>query len=158
MIKRVTAAAVLVVAATVVTGAASAGHSAAMQRIEITFPKTDSDSFVLTPLAPGPIQRDSGNSSACCWSRRFYRRDGQEVEVDNPLKTFVGQRGTFTWRAQISFLDASHGYYVLDGTWKIVSGTGAYKHLTGHGRIAGIDNPGDLEGPQRVDGFLSLGG
>jgi predicted thioesterase len=31
---------------------------------------------------------------------------GQAVEVDNPLKTFVGKRGTFTWRAQIFFLDA----------------------------------------------------
>jgi hypothetical protein len=158
MSSRLLAAAVIVVAVAAVTGSASAGHASALQRVAISFPATNTDSFVLTPLASGPITRDSGSSTACCWSRRFFTRDGQNVEVDNPLKTFVGKRGTFSWRAQISFLNAGHGYYILDGTWKIVSGTGAYKHLTGHGRLAGINGPGDVDGATRAEGLLSLGG
>lgn len=158
MVRRLFATAALVVVATVVTGAASAGHASSLQRIALTFPAANTDTFVLTPLASGPIARDAGTSTDCCWSRRFFKRDGQQVEVDNPLKTFVGKKGTFTWRAQISFLAAGHGYYVLDGTWKIVRGTGAYKHLTGHGRLAGIDDPGDTGGPTRAEGLLSLGG
>jgi hypothetical protein len=158
MVTKFLATAVLVVAATVVTGAASAGHTVALQRIAISFPKGSTDAFVLTPLAAGPIKRDSGSSSACCWTQRFFQRDGQAIEVDNPLHTFVGKRGTFTWRAQVSFLNAGHGYYAMDGTWKIVRGTGAYKHLTGHGRLAGVDDPGDIVELFRAEGLLSLGG
>jgi len=158
MYRKLMAAVALVVAAAVITGMASASHTAALQRIAISFPKGSTDSFVLTPLTSGSIQRDAGSSSACCWTRRFYKRDGQEVEVDNPLKTFVGKLGTFEWRAQVSFVDAGNGYSVSTGTWKIVGGTGAYKHLGGHGRLAGIDNPGDLQGTLHAEGLVSLGG
>ena len=41
---------------------------------------------------------------------------------------FSGSHGTFTLRGQLLF--SSRG---LNGTWQIVSGTGAYEDITGHG-------------------------
>jgi hypothetical protein len=159
MFRKLLAAAALVGAAAIVTGGASASHTAALQRIAISFPKGNVDSsFVLTPLASGPVKRDSGSSSACCWGRRFFQRDGQAVEVDNPLKTFVGKRGTFEWRAQVSFFDSGSGYYVSTGAWKIVGGTRVYKKLAGHGRLAGIVDPADQEVTLRAEGLLYFRG
>jgi hypothetical protein len=115
-----------------------AGPTSAQQRIAITSPNGNSNAFVLTPLTPGPIVRDSGTASNCCITPRFIHRDGQSIEIDNPTKSFIGRRGTFVWRAQIEWVNLDHGYSVGTGTWKIVLGTGAYKHLEGHGRLAVI--------------------
>jgi len=159
MYRKLLATAALVGATAVVAGVASAGHTSALQRIAISFPKGTTDSFVLAPLASGPIKRDSGSMSACCWGQRYFKQDGEAIEIDNPLATFVGKQGTFTWRAQVSFIDSGSGYYVSTGTWKIVGhGTGAYKHLTGHGRLAGITGPGDQDFALHAEGLLSLGG
>jgi len=131
------AAAALGLTAAFVTGVAIAGHAAAAaERVAITSPHGNSDLFVLTPLAPGPIARDAGTATACCWTRRFIRRDGQSIEINNPLRTFTGKHGTFTWRAQIGWVDLDSSDSIGTGTWKIVRGTGAYAHLEGHGRIA----------------------
>lgn len=158
MYRKLLATGALVVAAAIVTGVASAGHSTALQRIAISFPKGTTDSFVLVPFASGPIKRDSGSMSACCWGQRYFKQDGEAIEVDNPLATFVGKRGTFEWRAQVSFINSGSGYFVNTGTWKIVGGTGAYKHLTGHGRLAGITDPNDQSFTLHAEGLLSLGG
>jgi len=131
------AVAALGVAAAIATGIATAGHAAAAaERVAITSPHGNSDLFVLTPLAPGPIARDAGTATACCWTPRFIRRDGQSIEINNPLRTFTGKHGTFTWRAQIGWVDLDSSDSIGTGTWKIVRGTGAYAHLEGHGRIA----------------------
>jgi hypothetical protein len=152
------AAAALGVAAAVVTGIATAGHTAAKERVAITSPHGNSAIFVLNPLTPGRIVRDSGTATSCCWTRRFIRRDGQSIEINNPIRTFTGKRGTFSWRAQIGWVDLDSGYSIGTGTWKIVRGTGAYTHLEGHGRIAIISGPSDQGVANRAEGLLDLGG
>src|SRR4051812_7320580 len=117
MHRKLSAAATLFVVAVVLTGAATAGGTAAAQRVAITSPHGNSTGFVLTPLTAGPIVADSGTATACCWTRRLIRRDGQSIEIDNPLRTFEGKHGTFTWRAQIQWIDVDSGYSVGTGTW-----------------------------------------
>jgi hypothetical protein len=145
------AAAALGLAAAIVTGTATAGHTAAAERVAITSPHGNSALFVLTPLTPGPIARDAGTATACCWTQRFIRRDGQSIEINNPLRTFTGKHGTFTMRVQIGWVDLDSGYSIGTGTWKIVRGTGAYAHLEGHGRIAIITAVAE-----RAEGLLDL--
>ena len=146
------------VAASVATGVAAAGHATAHQRIAITSPNGNTDVFVLTPVRSGPLTRDSGTATACCWTREFIQRDGESIEIDNPLRTFVGKRGTFTWRARIAFVDVDGHYSVATGTWRIVRGTGAYAHLEGHGRLALINDANDHGVADRADGLVDLGG
>jgi hypothetical protein len=149
----------LAVSATVVTGVATAGNTAAPQRIAITSARGNTANFVLTPLTSGPITRDSGTATACCFTRRFIRRNGQAIEIDNPLRTFVGKHGTFVWRARIAWVNPGSGYYVGTGTWKIVRGTGAYAHLEGHGGVALIINNGSGQGvADRAVGRVDLRG
>jgi hypothetical protein len=154
----------LVAVAVIVTGVASAGHAAKQQqRIAISSPGGNSGSFVLTPLTSGSIKRgsikrDSGTATACCWTRRFIRRDGQAIEVDDPLRTFQGKRGTFVWRARIAWVDSGSGYSVGTGTWKIVRGTGAYTHLAGNGRLALVTGANDQGLADRAEGLADLHG
>lgn len=150
------AAAALGVAVAIVTGIATAGHTAAAERVAITSPHGNSALFVLTPLTPGPIARDSGTATACCWRQRFIQRDGQSIEINNPLRTFTGKRGKFTWRAQIGWVDLDSGYSIGTGTWKIVRGTGAYAHLEGHGRMAIITGANKQGVADRAEGLVDL--
>jgi hypothetical protein len=160
MHRRLSAVAALSVAAALLTGVATAGRGAAAapQRVAITSPHGNSDLFVLTPLTSGPVVRDAGTATACCWTRQFVQRDGQAIEIDNPLRTFQGKRGTFTWRAQISWVDLEGGYAIGTGTWKILRGTGAYSHLEGHGRIAIITGANDQGVADRAEGLVGLRG
>jgi hypothetical protein len=158
MFTRLTALTALIVTAIVVTGAASAGGRATTQRIAITSQGAAFATFVVTPLAPGAVVRDAGTSSACCWTRRFVTRDGESVEIDNPLKTFVGKRGTFTWRAQISWVEAGASFVIGTGTWKIVRGTGAYSHLHGGGRLVTLIHDDDSGVTLRAEGAVSTNG
>jgi hypothetical protein len=145
------------VAAVVLSGVATAGPASVKQRIAISTAKGNGFSFVLTPLTSGPLARDSGSASACCWTQRFITRDGQESEINNPLKTYAGKRGTFTMRLVINWINAGNGYTIGTGTWKIVSGTGTYKHLEGKGRIA-VSWPDALSNWQssRAEGLVEL--
>ncbi len=158
MFTKLTAVAALAVAAVVVTSVANAGGQAAKQRIAITSQGAAFDTFVLTPLAVGPIVRDAGSSSACCWTRRFLTRDGESVEIDDPLKTFVGKRGTFTWRAQISWVEAGANYVIGTGPWTIVRGTGVYAHVHGGGRMVTLIHDDDSGVTLRAEGFISMNG
>jgi hypothetical protein len=155
---KLSAAGALAVAAAVATGAAMGGHAAAQQRIAITSPGSiDSGVFVLAPLTSGPIRRDSGTRTWCCWTRRFSQRDGQAIEIDNPvLETFKGKHGTFSWRAQVVWIDLEKGYSMGTGTWKILRGTGAYAHLEGHGRMAFV-NANHQAVADRAEGLVDLG-
>ena len=154
---KLTALAALAAVAVVLSGVATAGPAAAKQRIAITTAKGNGHSFVLTPLTSGPVARDSGTASACCWTERFVTRDGQSIEINNPLKTYVGKQGTFTMRLVINWINAGNGYTIGTGTWTIVNGTGAYKHLEGKGRIA-VSWPDALPSWQssRAEGLVNL--
>ncbi len=157
MRRKLSAAAILFVVAAAVAAAATAGRATAPQRVAITSPHGNSALFVLTPLASGPILHDSGTATACCWSQRFVRRDGQSIEIDNPLRTFVGKHGTFVWRAQIQWVDLDSGYTIGTGTWKVVRGTGAYTNLQGHGRIGIVASANEQGVANRAEGILNLG-
>lgn len=133
-------------AAASLTAVAATEPVAAKQRIAI-IGKGSTHTFVVVPLTPGELGRDSGSFADCCWTERVTVRDGQRVEIDNPLATYTGARGTLVVRYRVEWVDAGNGYTVGTGTWKIVRGTGAYKGITGSGRSASA---------WLRDGFLGL--
>jgi len=139
-------------AALTFVAAADGTSTASKQRVAITG-KAGVDRFTLTPLTPGALGTDSGIVDWCCWSQRFFVRDGQSVEVNDPRGTFRGKRGTLVLRARIEWLNAGNGYTVGVSTWRVVRGTGAYKDVTGGGRGASSWLP---RGPLsfRDEGFL----
>jgi len=143
------------VAAAVLVGLATAGTATRQQQVEITFHSL-AKTFVLVPLTSGPIRRDSGTYSSCCWTQRFYTRDGQSIEIDDPTVTMKGKRGTFIWHERLTFVDINNGYDVATGSWTIVRGTGAYTHLHGHGREAAVDK-NNVEVAVQDQGLVSLG-
>jgi hypothetical protein len=146
--------AAVAVALVTVASAAASGPAAARQRVAITA-KGGIHGFVLTPREAGVVKRDSGTATSCCWSERVVRRDGQRIEINDPLTTFVGKHGTVQIRFRIEWVDAGNGYGVGTGTWKVVRGSGAYTGLTGSGRSAHAWLPHGLVS-WRAEGFLSL--
>jgi hypothetical protein len=144
----------LAVAGVMLASAATAGHVTTKQQIAI-IAKGGIHGFVLRPLKPGALGPDSGTASACCWTERIVRRDGQKIEIDNPLATWVGKHGKLVIRFRIEWVDAGNGYGVGTGTWKVVRGTGAYRGVRGGGRSAHAWLP---RGPVswRADGFPGL--
>ena len=142
------------VAAIATAGSGARNHQMRNQRIAITFHSL-AQSFVLVPLTPGPMRRDSGSYSSCCWTRRFSTRDGESMEIDDPTVTMKGKRGTFTWHERLTFVDIDNGYDVATGPWKITRGTGAYVHLRGHGREAAVDRH-NVEVAARDEGVVAL--
>ena len=133
-------------------GLNSGGDVASKQRIAITG-KGDKHTFVLTPLTGGKLRRDSGTFSDCCWSERVVVRDGQRIELENPLATYVGRNGTLVVRYRVEWVNAGNGYTVGTGTWKIVRGTGAYEGITGDGR-SGAAWSGNTFAGLRAEGWV----
>jgi hypothetical protein len=134
---------VVIAAAAAITGALLAGSATArsatkQQRVAIVLDDTSS-TFTLRPLTSGRVKQDSGTFTACCWTNHDVIRDGQSESLGNPKLTFMGSRGTFTWRGHLRFVDLNNDYTVTTARWKIVGGTGAYTHLEGHGRQAFVE-------------------
>jgi hypothetical protein len=149
---KLAALAVLTAAAVAVAAVATAGPVAAPQRIAI---EEHNGSFVLTPLTAGAIKRDAGTEVACCWTRRFVKRDGMPIEVNDPQLTFTGAHGTFVFRNRIEWGDLPAGWAIFSGSWKFVRGTGVYAGLSGRGRVAGVTTPQNA-GKARLWGVLGL--
>ena len=150
--------AALVVLAVALTFVSAAGTStASKQRVVITSKIGVGSDFTLTPLTPGALGTDSGSFDSCCWGYRGLVRDGQDVIVnDHDRRTFTGKRGTLVLRFDNEWTDAGSGYTVGVSTWRVVSGTGAYKDIAGHGRAATVwRNP--TRGPAgfQAEGFLT---
>jgi hypothetical protein len=137
MMGKVVAWVALGAAAVALTSVAGAERVAAKQRIQITG-KGGSHTYVLKPLTGGALGRDSGTFSDCCWSERVIVRDGQRIEINDPIATYLGRHGTLVIRYRIEWVDAGNGYTVGTGTWKIIRGTGDYHGVTGHGRNAAV--------------------
>ena len=152
-IKLTAIAALALAAAVMLTAVASAGSAVAKQRVSIQV-KSGKLGFVLTPITPGAIKPDTGTSSFCCWTQRFTTRDGQTIEINNPQMTLTGKRGTLVVRNQIGWIDVPDGFAVFTGTWKVISGTGAYAGLAGGGRGAGVQLANGNTKAQ-FDGFLN---
>ena len=148
---KLVAAAVLAAALTLTSGA-SAGPVAAKQRVAITA-RASVGVFVLSPLKGGAVARDSGTAAWGTYSERTATRDGQAVEINDPLVTLYGKGGSLVIRFRIEWVDAGNGYSAGTGTWRVVRGTGAYAGFTGGGRSAHAWLP---TGPVswRAEGFI----
>ena len=147
-----TAVAAIAALAVTLTAVAAAGPVAAKQRVAIQ--ENANGSFVLTPLTPGAIKRDTGTASFCCWTERHIKRDGQDIDINDPRWTFTGKLGTIEGRNQVGFVDLPDGWAVFTGTWKVIRGTGAYAGLSGGGRGAGVALPNST-GKSQFEGLLS---
>ena len=149
---KLTAVAALAAAAATLAAVAAAGPVAAKQRVAIQ--EKGGASFVLTPLTPGAIKRDTGTASFCCWTDRHIMRDGQAIDINDPEMTLTLKRGTLVVRNRIGFVDIPDGWAVFTGTWKVIRGTGDYAGLSGGGRRAGVMLPNGTVNSQ-FEGFLS---
>jgi hypothetical protein len=144
------------VAATVtVTSVAAAGSATTKQRVQIDL-KYPGNTFVLTPLQAGAIERDSGKQGCDRGpSQREVLRDGQTGWIwDCPAWTFVGKQGKLVLRSRYTWIEAGGTYNVATGTWKVVDGTGQYSRVIGGGRSARVGTA-SLE-RARYQGFLTL--
>lgn len=158
MQNKIIAIAALLVAAATVTAVAAGGAATTRQQVAFVYANGNPGKMRLTPLTAGPVLRDSGSTSWCCWTEKFVRQDGDSVEIDNPLATFTGKRGSLTWRERITWINSGDGYSVTTGTWRIERGTGAYRHLAGRGHLAFISGAGDRVVTFRAVGLVDQGG
>jgi hypothetical protein len=119
--------------------AAASGPGAAKQRVQIDT-KYPGNSFVLTPLRAGTIERDSGSQGCNEESdKREVLRDGQTAWVwECRALVFTGKHGKLVLRSRYTWIEAGGPYNVATGTWKVVSGTGEYARLAGVGRSARV--------------------
>jgi class 3 adenylate cyclase len=92
--------------------------------------------FVLAPVGPGPLERDSGWVSYGPYSEAFITREGLPVEVNELDVTLEGKRGRLVFHHRIEWFDSGNGYGIGFFRWRIVRGTGAYAGLQGGGRGA----------------------
>jgi hypothetical protein len=143
-----------------VTSVAAAGPEAAKQRVAIDV--AGGQSFVLYPLQAGTLKRDSGPSTADPRGGRSFMRQGQQVSIYNVTYTLSGKQGSLSIQERNEWVDVSQknarGFDyrpgVAIGTWKVVSGTGAYAKVVGGGRTAhaGMGKNWFI----RLEGYLSL--
>jgi hypothetical protein len=155
MSRTLVAIATFAVTAVTLVAVAAAGPVAAKQRIAIQGQRTTAgrDAGVLIPLTSGALGRDSGTLTACCWSERSVIRDGQSIDINDPVLTFTLTQGTLVTRNRIEWVDIGNGYAVGNHTWKVVRGTGDYAHVVGRGRGVVVELPnGALK--WRFEGFL----
>ena len=124
------------------TTATAASPVAAKQRVAIQSKGGSPFSFVLIPLKPGALERDAGPTDWGETRNRVVVRDGQRVQIDDVVGTYSGARGSFEAQFRIEWTDAGNDYTAGTGTWKLVSGTGAYAGLRGGGRSAHVWLPG----------------
>ena len=149
---KLTALVALAAAAVTVVSLAVGAPVAGKQRVLIE--RSGTAPFVLTPQTPGALKGDTGVASFCCWTSRYITREGEKIEVSNPRLTLAGKSGTLVVSNRMEWADAPGGYALFTGTWKVISGTGAYAGLTGGGRVAGVVLPNGQSKWRRV-GTLS---
>jgi hypothetical protein len=141
MRKKLTAIVTLAAAGLMLAAVAAAHPVAAKQQVEIDVRGVDGQTFVLTPLGRGALKGDRGRVSFCCWSERNVIRDGEVVNINNPKMTLIGARGTIVTRNEIGWIDVPDSWSLFTGSWRVVSGTGAYAGLSGGGLAAGVFDP-----------------
>lgn len=133
------------VSAFVLLSVASAGSNATKQRISFlqTFdPATGAGSWKLIPLSPGPLKADSGTQKGYGTASAEALRNGQRVIPIVGSDNMSGKRGTLVISQRLVSTAVGSRYTADIGTWKFVSGTGAYQSMTGGGRFAGVGLPG----------------
>ena len=146
-------------AAVMLASVAAAGPEAAKQRVAISMKNPGDGTFVLTPLQPGTLKRDSGTVSGVFKESGTVVREGQSVFISRNTYTFKGKRGTLSIRERNEFVNVSNekvkGFDFTPGigigTWKVVGGTGAYTKITGGGRSGHQGHPWLAQ----LEGFLT---
>jgi hypothetical protein len=139
-------------AAVTLTSVASAGPTAAKQRVAINTTILPQGTFVLTPRA-GALKRDSGTVN-----------EGKTISERNRVTTglwmFTGKRGDLVFRERREWVDLGSdvnrdGFpdVVALGTWKAVRGTGQYAGVAGGGRSAHLGL--GRKWVARFEGFLT---
>ena len=140
---------VALAAAVTLTSVAAAGPEAAKQRVAISMKNPGNGTFVLTPLQSGTLKRDSGTVSGVFNEATTVIREGQSVFISRNTYTLKGKRGRMSIRERMEFVNVSNekvkGFDFTPGvgigTWKVVSGTGAYAKITGGGRSGHQGHP-----------------
>src|SRR5215203_3520764 len=153
---------VALAAAVTLTSVAAAGPEAAKQRVVISIKDPENGTFVLTPKQPGTLKRDSGTVRLRYSQEPDVMREGQNVSVYRNTYTLKGKRGTMSIRERAEFVEVSNekvaGFDFTPGvgigTWKVVSGTGAYAKITGGGRSGHQGHPWLAQ----QEGFLPVSG
>jgi hypothetical protein len=140
---------------------AHAGPAAKKQRVAINVKIMPDETFVLKPLQPGRVKRDSGTLEGAGdrAGPTSVRKSGQKVSVHSNDWILLGKQGSLTIRERIEWVeigsDANRdGERDLVGraTWKVIRGTGTYARLSGGGG-AGHLGLGDVW-YARFEGFL----
>ena len=147
--KAIEAILVALVAAIILTSVAAAGPEAAKQRVAISMKDPGNGTFVLTPLQAGTLKRDSGTVRLVFSPERDVMREGQTVYISRGTYTLKGTRGSMTIRERMEMVEVSNekvpGFDFTPGvgigTWKVVSGTGAYAKIIGGGRSGHQGHP-----------------
>ena len=150
---------VALAAAVTLASVAAAGPDAAKQRVAISM-KMGNGTFVLTPKQPGTLKRDSGTVRVVSSQEPDVMRQGQNVSIYRNTYTLKGKRGTMSIRERTEFVEVSNekvaGFDFTPGvgigTWKVVSGTGAYAKITGGGRSGHQGHPWLAQ----QEGFLTV--
>jgi hypothetical protein len=132
--------------------AATASSGASKQRVRIQSTESHT-AFVLVPVKPGALLRDSGSAIWSTPSERVVVRGGQRIEVDEVTVMFSGARGSLNARFRIEWSDAGHGYAIGAGRWTVVRGTGVYARFRGGGLSASVW-PAGGEVMWRAEGLL----
>jgi hypothetical protein len=146
-----------VVAVTLVAVAAG-GSTAAKQRVAIDgkfTPGADSGTFTFVPLTAGALKGDSGKFTGTGnLDPSVVRSNGQRVTVIVGTDSYVGVNGTLGVSQRLVSVAAGRNYNAVTGTWKVISGTGAYEGYKGGGTFAAAQIP---SGPLffREEGYLT---
>lgn len=146
-IRRTTVVAVLLACAAAIplVSIAPAGSQETKQRVSflgIFNTLTGTGAWELIPRTPGPLKRDSGTLSGDGAIALTSILDGQRVNAITGSDRMTGKRGTLVLSQKLVSTDVGSRYSADVGTWKLVSGTGTYKSLTGGGRFAAVGLPG----------------
>ncbi len=140
------------------SSAAPAAHG---QRIAIDkqlVPPGDHGSFRLTAITGGAIGTDSGTWTYVETRSSKGVRDGQGFTRNLGTSTFSSSRGTIVFREDETVVDITVNLRAIGaGVWSLVRGSGAYKGLSGNGRMAGWYTPTGSNF-ERYEGYLRAGG
>ena len=136
---------ITLVASVVAVGVAfvpiAGGTAGQAQRVAIQS-KGSVYSFTLKPVGTGRLRADVGKTTWNGSSTRTVIRNGQSVEIETVLGTFVGQRGRFAAPFRIEWTSAGNQFRAGVATWTFRNGTGAYEGLEGGGRSTAVIRPG----------------
>ena len=161
MVRSVVIAAVAAISLAGVTlvGVASGGATATKQRVAIDgkfSPNEEKGTFKLIALSGGTLKGESGTlTGQGRIAAPVVRKNGQEFTAVTGSDTYKSASGTLTVSQRIEIVEAGRGYYVNTGTWKVVSGTGAYEGYVGGGTFVAAEPPNGGVLFFREEGYLT---